>query len=52
MSKMSDLILEVEELFEQDYTNEQIAAMLGVPLSLVDDVFLNYLQRAMDEYGL
>lgn len=52
MSKMGDLIIEIEDLFERNYTNEQIAVLLGVPLKFVDEVFSNYLQNEVEKSGL
>ena len=42
MSKMSELAMEIEELYTQGYNEFTIATMLNVPVELVDGFFANF----------
>jgi len=42
MSKMSELAMEVEDLYAQGYNVYTIATMLNVPVELVDGFFANF----------
>ena len=42
MSKMSELAMEIEELYLQGYNEFTIATMLNVPVELVDGFFANF----------
>ena len=42
MSKMSELAMEIEQLYTQGYNEFTIATMLNVPVELVDGFFANF----------
>jgi len=42
MSKMSELAMEIEELYLQGYNEFTIATMLNIPVELVDGFFANF----------
>jgi hypothetical protein len=42
MSKMSELAMEIEELYLQGYNEFTIATMLSIPVELVDGFFANF----------
>ena len=42
MSRMSELAMEIEQLYTQGYNEFTIATMLNVPVELVDGFFANF----------
>jgi hypothetical protein len=42
MSKMSELAMEIEQLYLQGYSEFTIATMLNIPVELVDGFFANF----------
>ena len=42
MSKMSELAMEIEQLYAQGYNEFTISTMLSIPVELVDGFFANF----------
>ena len=42
MSKMSELAMEIEQLYTQGYNEFTIATVLNIPVELVDGFFANF----------
>jgi hypothetical protein len=53
MSKMSELAMEIEELYLQGYNEFTIATMLNVPVELVDNFVASFMDVEYNEsmYG-
>jgi hypothetical protein len=49
MSKMSELAMEVEELYNQGYNEFSIATMLNVPVELVDNFVASFMEVEYNE---
>jgi len=52
MSKVSDKVLEIEELVYSGIPNEEIAKFLSVPLSWVEDVATELFETMSDGDGV
>lgn len=49
MSKMSELAMEIEELYNQGYNVYTIATMINMPVELVDDFVANFMETSYNE---
>jgi hypothetical protein len=49
MSKMSELAMEIEELYLQGYNEFTIATMLSIPVELVDNFVASFLDVEYNE---
>ena len=49
MSKMKDLLLDIVEMYDDDYTISQIANITGLPQDVVFDILERYSQGLVDE---
>lgn len=49
MSKMAELSMEIEELYNQGFNEFTIAAMLSVPVTIVDSVVANFMEVSYNE---
>jgi hypothetical protein len=49
MSKMSELAMEIEELYLQGYNEFTIATMLNVPVELVDNFVASFMKVEYNE---
>jgi hypothetical protein len=49
MSKMSELVMEIEELYLQGYNQVTIAQMLDVPVKLVNDFVASFMDVEYNE---
>ena len=49
MSKMSELAMEIEELYLQGYNEFTIATMLNVPVELVDNFVASFMEVEYNE---
>jgi hypothetical protein len=49
MSKMSELAMEIEELYLQGYNEFTIATMLNVPVELVDNFVASFMDAEYNE---
>ena len=47
MSKMSELAMEIEELYLQGYNEFTIATMLNIPVELVDNFVASFMEMNM-----
>ena len=49
MSKMSELAMEIEELYLQGYNEFTIATMLNIPVELVDNFVASFMNAEYNE---
>ena len=49
MSKMSELAMEIEQLYTQGYNEFTIATMLNVPVELVDNFVASFMEVEYNE---
>ena len=49
MSKMSELAMEIEELYLQGYNEFTIATMLSIPVELVDNFVASFMEVEYNE---
>jgi hypothetical protein len=49
MSKMSELAMEIEQLYTQGYNEFTIATMLNIPVELVDDFVASFMDVEYNE---
>ena len=49
MSKMSELAMEIEELYLQGYNEFTIATMLSIPVELVDNFVASFMDAEYNE---
>ena len=49
MSKMSELAMEIEQLYNQGYNEFTIATMLNVPVELVDNFVASFMEVSYNE---
>ena len=49
MSKMSELVMEIEELYLQGYNEFTIAQMLNIPVELVDNFVASFMDVEYNE---
>ena len=49
MSKMSELAMEIEELYNQGYNEFTIATMLNVPVELVDNFVASFMEVSYND---
>jgi hypothetical protein len=49
MSKMSELAMEIEQLYSQGYNEFTIATMLSVPVELVDNFVASFMEVSYNE---
>ncbi len=49
MSRMSDLAMEIEELYNQGYNVYTISTMLNIPVELVDDFVASFMDVKYNE---
>ena len=49
MSKMSELAMEIEELYLQGYNEFTIATMLNIPVELVDNFVASFMDAEYNE---
>ena len=49
MSKMSELAMEIEELYLQGYNEFTIATMLNIPVELVDNFVASFMEVEYNE---
>lgn len=49
MSRMSELAMEIEELYNQGYNEFTIATMLKLPVELVDDFVASFMEVSYNE---
>ena len=49
MSKMSELAMEIEELYVQGYSEFTIATMLNIPVELVDNFVASFMDVEYNE---
>jgi len=49
MSKMSELAMEVEELYNQGYNPYTISTILNVPIELVDNFIASFMEVSYNE---
>ena len=49
MSKMSELAMEIEELYNQGYNEFTIATMLNLPVELVDNFVASFMEVSYNE---
>ena len=49
MSKMSELAMEIEDLYLQGYNEFTIATMLNIPVEMVDEFVANFIDPEYNE---
>lgn len=49
MSKMAELAMDVEELYNQGFNELSIAVMLNVPITIVNDVVASFIEVSYNE---
>jgi hypothetical protein len=49
MSKMSELAMEIEQLYNQGYNEFTISTMLNVPVELVDNFVASFMEVSYNE---
>jgi len=49
MSKMSELAMEIEQLYTQGYNEFTIATMLNIPVELVDNFVASFMEVSYNE---
>ncbi len=49
MSKMSQLAMEIEELYNQGYNEFTISTMLNIPVELVDNFVASFMEVSYNE---